>query len=62
MSIIEARPGKEDNKIFESGPNDVTTEQLTDNIEDETESQVGLVNLEILNICSPVTGARIYKT
>lgn len=40
MSIIEARPGKEDNKIFESGPNDVTTEQLTDNIEDETDNAI----------------------
>ena len=40
MSIIEARPGKEDDEIFESGPNDVTTEQLTDNIEDETDNAI----------------------
>ena len=40
MSIIEARPGKEDNKIFESGPNDDTIEQLTDNIEDETDNAI----------------------
>ena len=40
MSIIEARPGKEDDKIFKSGPNDVTTEQLTDNIEDETDNAI----------------------
>ena len=35
---------------------------LIKGIINETESQVGLVNLEILNICSPVTSARIYKT
>lgn len=40
MSIIEARPGKEDDEIFESGPNDVTTEQLTDNIENETDNAI----------------------
>ena len=40
MSIIEARPGKEDNEIFKSGPNDVTTEQLTDNIENETDNAI----------------------
>ena len=40
MSIIEARPGKEDNKIFKSGPNDDTIEQLTDNIEDETDNAI----------------------
>ena len=40
MSIIEARPGKEDDEIFKSGPNDVTTEQLTDNIENETDNAI----------------------
>ena len=45
MSIIEARPGEEDNPkdgkpIFKSGPNDNTTEQLTDNIEDETDNAI----------------------
>jgi GH24 family phage-related lysozyme (muramidase) len=40
MSIIEARPGKEDDEIFESGPNDDTIEQLTDNIENETDNAI----------------------